>query len=247
MDGVFRRSASERDGALFRVSSRFFVGGSCFEAPTFGCSGWGVARTNTASAMSVLRDAIVRAAYELVTSSGAEGVTMRGLANRVGLSTTALYQHFESKLDVLAEVRILGYEALNQSLYEAFRVSDPREAMLDACLRYVTFARENPFLYDLLFESDAQRYDDLTGQPDSDIGRQRQEMGQNLARKFAAFIGGGPPTIFFGQWWCFVHGLAALVVAGQFRSTHAVIPVHDVDGFIEDASRAFVDGLLGRT
>lgn len=196
--------------------------------------------------MSELRDGIVRAAYELVTSSGAEGVTMRGLADRVGMSTTALYQHFESKLDVLAEVRILGYEALNESLDEAFTVSDPRRAMLDACLRYVRFARDNPFLYDLLFESDVQRYDELTGEPESEVGRHRFEMGQKLAQKFAAFIEGRDPTIFFGQWWCFCHGLASLTIAGQLRSTHAVMPVHDVDAFIKDASRAFVDGLLAR-
>ena len=45
---------------------------------------------------SGLRQAIIQASLELGQELGEEGLTMRGIASRLGVSATALYQHFES-------------------------------------------------------------------------------------------------------------------------------------------------------
>ena len=53
-----------------------------------------------------LHDAIVRAGIELGSDLGEEGLTMRAIAGRLGISATALYQHFESKASILREIRL---------------------------------------------------------------------------------------------------------------------------------------------
>ncbi|BEL03244.1 TetR/AcrR family transcriptional regulator C-terminal domain-containing protein [Actinoplanes sichuanensis] len=47
------------------------------------------------------RDLIVAAAVELLDSAGAEALTMRRLAERLGVTSTALYWHVRTKDDVL--------------------------------------------------------------------------------------------------------------------------------------------------
>jgi TetR/AcrR family transcriptional regulator, tetracycline repressor protein len=50
------------------------------------------------------RDKVVVAALALIDKTGADAVTMRGLADAVGVTPMALYNHFSSKRDLLAAI-----------------------------------------------------------------------------------------------------------------------------------------------
>jgi AcrR family transcriptional regulator len=50
------------------------------------------------------RDKLIAAAIELIDQDGAEALTMRALADSVGVTPMALYNHFSSKRDLLAAV-----------------------------------------------------------------------------------------------------------------------------------------------
>ena len=82
-----------------------------------------------ASTQTSLKEAIVRAAIELGTELGEEGLTMRGIAARLGVSATALYQHFEGKASILRAIRFHGLSLLNKELAPAFTLDDPVEAL----------------------------------------------------------------------------------------------------------------------
>jgi AcrR family transcriptional regulator len=49
------------------------------------------------------RDALLAAAFEEFSTSGYESTTVAGIAERAGVTTGALYAHFDSKLDLLIE------------------------------------------------------------------------------------------------------------------------------------------------
>ena len=53
---------------------------------------------------SDLRSTLVEAAAAMIAETGVAGVTMRGLAQRVGVSRTAPYRHFADKAALLAAV-----------------------------------------------------------------------------------------------------------------------------------------------
>lgn len=50
------------------------------------------------------RDKVVDAALALIDKTGADAVTMRGVADAVGVSPMALYNHFSSKRDLLSAI-----------------------------------------------------------------------------------------------------------------------------------------------
>jgi AcrR family transcriptional regulator len=50
------------------------------------------------------RDKVVDAALALIDKTGADSVTMRGLADAVGVTPMALYNHFSSKRDLLSAI-----------------------------------------------------------------------------------------------------------------------------------------------
>jgi TetR/AcrR family tetracycline transcriptional repressor len=50
------------------------------------------------------RDKLVDAALALIDKTGADAVTMRGLADAVGVTPMALYNHFSSKRDLLSAI-----------------------------------------------------------------------------------------------------------------------------------------------
>ena len=94
---------------------------------------------------------------------------MRGIASRLGVSATALYQHFESKSSILREIRVYGIDLLYDSLGPALeQQGDPVEKLRDVTRRYINFARENKWLYSVLMEHDQLEWTELAPE---EIGR----------------------------------------------------------------------------
>src|SRR5690606_8071818 len=102
-----------------------------------------------------LREAIIQTSLELGSQLGEEGLTMRGIASRLGVSATALYQHFESKASILREIRAYGIDLLYDAISPALEENgDPVEMLRDVTRRYINFARQNKWLYSVLMEYD---------------------------------------------------------------------------------------------
>ena len=51
---------------------------------------------------------------------------MRGIAARLGVSATALYQHFENKASILREIRLYGADLLQTEVIERPRPTATR-------------------------------------------------------------------------------------------------------------------------
>lgn len=106
-----------------------------------------------------LRNALIEAAVELAAEGGPERVVLREAARSVGVSPTAAYRHFTGQGDLLEAVKIVGQQALADSMAEAVRVlpalDDPGEQAVrraEAIGRgYVRFAIEHPGLYRTAF------------------------------------------------------------------------------------------------
>ena len=69
--------------------------------------------------MSELRERISAAAQELYLREGVEGVSMRKVADMVGVSAPAIYRHFENKDALLDEIVVRGLRILEQYLRPA--------------------------------------------------------------------------------------------------------------------------------
>jgi AcrR family transcriptional regulator len=101
--------------------------------------------------MNDLKARISLTAQELFLSEGVEGVSMRKIAERVGVTATAIYRHFRDKEEVLEEIIGAGLATLSEYLAPALKAEDPYQRLRRLIDAYLRFALEQPRYFDLAF------------------------------------------------------------------------------------------------
>lgn len=193
-----------------------------------------------------LRERIVSVSVELATELGEEGVTMRGIARRLGISATAIYQHFEGKSAIMQAVRLRGMQVVLGHVAAAFTLDEPRECLLEMSRRYVAFARDTPWLYAVLMQSGEPLTQALEGAQAERLAAVRAEIRGRVTDRFGPMVGGSPErlTRLLGRWWCGLHGLASLAIGGRLAPDHLLVPVTDLDAFARDYIEVLVGGIM---
>jgi len=100
-----------------------------------------------------LRDDIVDAAEKLLLRTGSDDdLTIRAVAEAVGVTPPSIYRHFEDKQHLLFEVCSRHFGRLADFVAEAVEGSDdPVAALLDMARAYVRFGVDNPEHYRIMF------------------------------------------------------------------------------------------------
>ncbi len=100
-----------------------------------------------------LRATLLVAARQLLTENGIEGLSLRKLADQVGVSRTAPYHHFKDKnalLSAIAEEGFLHWQHIANDIFATSTL--PLHEKLRLFVRsYLRYAVDNPQLYDLMF------------------------------------------------------------------------------------------------
>lgn len=161
---------------------------------------------------------------------------MRGIAARLGVSATALYQHFESKASILREIRLYGAELLQSDVVEpAAALPDPPARLRAMATNYVAFARSHKWLYSVMMEH-AQL--DWSAMPTDEL-----ELMLRPLKTCQQWLRDGVET---GCWredlnldaaafrlWLSMHGLCSMLNSGRIDERHPVFPFTDQDSFVE--------------
>lgn len=163
-----------------------------------------------------IKTRIVGAARSLYFERGPEAVTMRAVAERVGVTATALYRHFADKDALLKEVVGEGSRLLGSHLFRALEAPTPLERLRATAMAYLDFALAQPQAYRALFEPPAE------GADTSPLERQRGAVSRFLRDRVreamdAGAIAAGDPDGAALTLWSLLHGLAALHQAGVTR------------------------------
>jgi AcrR family transcriptional regulator len=97
----------------------------------------------------LLRDEILDAATQLLLDTGhAKAVSIRSVAERVGVTPPSIYLHFQDKDALLDAVCARYFEKLDEEMQRVSAVQSSTVEVLRAQgLAYVRFATENPELY----------------------------------------------------------------------------------------------------
>jgi AcrR family transcriptional regulator len=142
---------------------------------------------------------IVAVARDLLESDGAEALTMRRLADALGIRAPSLYKHLPHKGALETAIIIDGFEEAARAFEEATEgAAEPLKAFVDA---YRTFARAHPHVYRL-----------MTERP---LPRDRLPPGLE-ARTAAPLLRatGSPPRARAA--WAFIHGMVMLELNERF-------------------------------
>jgi len=99
------------------------------------------------------RNALLRAAADLLEKVGAAGLSLRQVAEHAALSRQAPYNHFENKEALLAELVRDGFEQLERALGGG-RDPKAKNALERAADAYIRRAQEGPALFRLMFSQE---------------------------------------------------------------------------------------------
>lgn len=102
-----------------------------------------------------LKEALLRAALELIAQKGPAGFTFAEAARWAGVSPAAPYRHFRDREDLLANVALRGFEQFEIALARAWDDGrpDPLTALDRMGKAYLAFAHAEPAYYSAMFES----------------------------------------------------------------------------------------------
>ena len=101
--------------------------------------------------MEDIRTRISDAAQDLFLRDGIDGVSMRKVAEKVGVTAPAIYRYFRDKDELLHEIIRSGLEILEDYLKPALDAGDPYERLHLLIDRYLDFAIEQPKYFDFAF------------------------------------------------------------------------------------------------
>jgi AcrR family transcriptional regulator len=102
-----------------------------------------------------LKEALIRAALELIAEKGPHGFTFAEAARWAGVSPAAPYRHFRDRDEIMADVARRGFERFEADLARAWNSGrpDPLGALDRVGKAYLAFARTEPAYYSAMFEA----------------------------------------------------------------------------------------------
>ena len=164
---------------------------------------------------------------DLLTETGSEeAVSVRAVAQRVGVSAPSIYLHFADKRALIDAVCEQVFEALHQRMRAASAgAPDPFEALRAQGNAYVHFALENPEHYRVVM---MQSHEPAQEAVDSIVagGAFGYLLESVRACVEQGVLEGDPVELGLGLW-AAAHGVAALLVAKPY------FPWPDVDDFVD--------------
>lgn len=149
-------------------------------------------------------------------SDGAGAVTLREVARGAGVSSAALYRHFDGLSNLLAAVATEGFGEFGARLRDAARNEPDAKLRRTAIGRaYLRFALDNPKLYLLMFgaELDKAEHPELRAAADEAFSILTDTLSRAGSAGHAQAINA----------WAFVHGLAHLVLDKQIKASDPAI------------------------
>jgi AcrR family transcriptional regulator len=181
---------------------------------------------------------VIAAAQEVLAVTGdAHAVSIRAVAERIGVTSPSIYIHFKDKSELLDAVCARVFADLDRALSDAdASVDAPLERLVAEGKAYVRFALARPEQYRL-----------ATMVPGERAGRTDEVLSDTAFRRMLACVddcvaaGVFPPPpegvpVLGLQLWTSVHGIAALLICKPW------LPWGDTDQLIDRALRAVANG-----
>jgi len=189
-----------------------------------------------------LREALIKAAHDLIGEKGPAGFSFAEAARSAGVSAAAPYRHFRDRDALLAEVARQGFERFGAFLANAWSngAPDAVTAFGNVGRAYLAFARTEPAYYAAMFE--AQVPPDAT----PELARAADEAFLVLQRAAEAVVARlpkdrRPPARMVSlHMWSLAHGVASLFARGD--TARRKLPMTPED-LLEAGFLIYLDGL----
>jgi AcrR family transcriptional regulator len=188
-----------------------------------------------------LREALIKAARQLVIERGAENFSLADACRAAGVSTAAPYRHFRDKQEILEEIVARGFDDMSERSARAVAAHGPGTlaGLIAMGQAYVDFAVTETAIFRLMFGQDPILKKAVA------VRDQGHECFNGLITQVGAFCAregvDGDARIIAVKLWTFVHGTASLLIDGDYA---VIIPEIDVNAMIAEAAPGLLSGAL---
>ncbi|MGE5179559.1 MAG: TetR/AcrR family transcriptional regulator [Bacteroidota bacterium] len=195
------------------------------------------------------REKILDAARDMFSEEGFDSVTMRGIADRIEYTPTAIYHHFKNKNALLTELCMCDFRELARHFNTSIAAGDPVQRILGSGEAYLQFAEKHPSQYRFMFmtvmppnlEFDEQYLAEHRGNPEKDAyaflrAACAEAIERGLLRPEIT-----DPDQLSQVFWSGVHGIISLHIV---KGHEAWLPWRDLRSSALLAMRMMVRGVL---
>jgi AcrR family transcriptional regulator len=174
-----------------------------------------------------LHEALLKAAKRVADRDGLNGLTLRAVAREAGVSHAAPAHHFGDVTGLLSELAAIGFEKFSAALGAATCSETAPEAVAARkASAYVSFARDNPCMFQLMFRGERLDHDRPALREASEAAflklagivaarRHEEVVPDHLTLAQAADI---------ARIWSMVHGFAMLYLDGRLKAIMDGLP-----------------------
>jgi len=119
---------------------------------------------------------ILEEAVKLIVDIGYNNFTMRKLASKLGVTATTIYNYYKNKDDLYINLLIRGFEALFESLEQAYNKHLTPAAKLRAMLgAYTDYGLNHANFYNLMYSWHVPKFNDYVGTSMEPVARLQLE------------------------------------------------------------------------
>lgn len=173
-----------------------------------------------------LRESLLATALEMMEVEGIAAVSMRKLAERVGVSRSAPYHHFRDKQELLSAIAEAGFYE-QDALLSQLADLEGRARLMGLIRHYIMFAAQHREQYNLMYGQELWRLGNAT--PSLEVVA-RQSFKNWLAEverlQASQTLPDNLPSVQVAQvGWATLHGLCRLVNDGIYMNYEDIEPM----------------------
>lgn len=168
-----------------------------------------------------LKNALIKAGVEILSKEGVNGLSLRKVAKRAGVSHSAPYAHFADRQSLIAAISTEGFKQLYAELDAAVSPysNEPQSQLKEGARAYVQFAMNNTDTFNIMFSGVLEKEKDYPAFVEA--SRKTFERVVEIVRacQDAGVLRPAPSELMAVSVWGQLHGIVSLALEGQISHT----------------------------
>ncbi len=182
-----------------------------------------------------LKNALIKAGVEILSKEGIDGLSLRKVAQRAGVSHSAPYSHFPDKQSLIAAISTEGFNQLYAELDAAVLAypKNPKKQLQQGALAYLQFALNNIDTFKIMFSGVLEKEKEYPAFVEISHKTFRRVVDVVKACQDAGFLRSTSSEMMAVAVWGQVHGIVSLALEGQI--SHSVLDHHAIQDLVSFA------------
>lgn len=164
-----------------------------------------------------LENALIQAGVEILSKEGIDGLSLRNVAKRAGVSHSAPYAHFKDRQSLIAAISTEGFKQLYAELDAAIlaHTDDPQQQLVEGAWAYVQFAMNHMDTFKIMFSGVLEKEKEYPAFVEISRKTFARVIDVIRACQEAGILRPAPAEVMAVSVWGQVHGVISLALEGQ--------------------------------